>query len=509
MNFLEGLTAAQSAYTDYVKSHIENVQKGYEYFKENLPEYIDDLEIPEEEMDQQIKEHDKSKYSNEEFDAYAEHFNGKNKGKSEEEDPEYAAAWKHHYTNNPHHPEYWGKEKDMPLSCIIEMICDWWSFSWKRGDLYEIVEWWREHKPEKSQYLSDETISKVDEIVNRLCDSFQKYPCIKDNTLVEAFESTTLNESLIAVKSIIDVSILKKIDKMIQGSQKILIVRHISPDPDAIFSAKAMYMGIKDKYPKKEVVLGNEKTSEYLSEDDLLIILDLGVQSRICSKVNGKPKTVRIDHHPDDYKADVNLQLTDAGSTCELVTLFLDECGYKITKEMAEGLFKGIIADTGRMQYSISQTTLAAISILRDLDIDYKKIYNQMYVKDESVIKAKAYILENYRRTPSGVAYLFLDKKRCAQAGIDMQKTAEMVYELAEIRDCPIWVILRENSHGEINLRVRSRTVSISQIAHLFGGGGHDNAAGIKVKSREEAKKVLTKLDDYLKEMKIKNPNLK
>jgi len=84
-----------------------------------------------------------------------------------------------------------------------------------------------------------------------------------------------------------------------------------------------------------------------------------------------------------------------------------------------------------------------------------------------------------------------------------------MVYELAEIRDCPIWVILRENSHGEINLRVRSRTVSISQIAHLFGGGGHDNAAGIKVKSREEAKKVLTKLDDYLKEMKIKNPNLK
>lgn len=62
--------------------------------------------------------------------------------------------------------------------------------------------------------------------------------------------------------------------------------------------------------------------------------------------------------------ADVVLEMPEAGSTCELITLFLLDQGYDITKNMADGLFKGIIADTGRMQYSLSQTTLAALSIL-------------------------------------------------------------------------------------------------------------------------------------------------
>ena len=34
----------------------------------------------------------------------------------------------------------------MPMEYIIEMICDWWSFSWKTGDLFEIFKWYEEHK---------------------------------------------------------------------------------------------------------------------------------------------------------------------------------------------------------------------------------------------------------------------------------------------------------------------------------------------------------------------------
>lgn len=35
---------------------------------------------------------------------------------------------------------------DMGYSYIIEMICDWWSFSWKTGNLYEIFSWYDSHK---------------------------------------------------------------------------------------------------------------------------------------------------------------------------------------------------------------------------------------------------------------------------------------------------------------------------------------------------------------------------
>ena len=26
------------------------------------------------------------------------------------------------------------------------MVCDWWAFSWAKGDLTEVFKWWDEHK---------------------------------------------------------------------------------------------------------------------------------------------------------------------------------------------------------------------------------------------------------------------------------------------------------------------------------------------------------------------------
>lgn len=62
----------------------------------------------------------------------------------------------HHIHNNPHHWQYWvliNDEPDegevaleMPYECIIEMICDWWAFSWQKGDLSEIFSWYDKHQ---------------------------------------------------------------------------------------------------------------------------------------------------------------------------------------------------------------------------------------------------------------------------------------------------------------------------------------------------------------------------
>ena len=57
-------------------------------------------------------------------------------------------------------------------------------------------------------------------------------------------------------------------------------------------------------------------------------------------------------------------------------------------------------------------------------------------------------------------------------------------------------------------MRVRSRVIPINKIAAEFGGGGHDNASGIKVSSREEVKKVLMRLDAYLEDYKRSHGNL-
>ena len=72
-------------------------------------------------------------------------------------------AWLHHIHSNPHHWQHWVLLQDegsaiyidMPMNYIIEMICDWWSFSWNEGNLFEIFSWYEDNK--KNIKLNDKT----------------------------------------------------------------------------------------------------------------------------------------------------------------------------------------------------------------------------------------------------------------------------------------------------------------------------------------------------------------
>ena len=55
---------------------------------------------------------------------------------------------------------------DMPYNYIIEMICDWWAFSWVSGNLSEIFNWYDQHKDYMK--LSDQTRKTVEDILSKI-----------------------------------------------------------------------------------------------------------------------------------------------------------------------------------------------------------------------------------------------------------------------------------------------------------------------------------------------------
>ena len=57
---------------------------------------------------------------------------------------------------------------EMPYDYIIEMICDWWSFSWQSGNLYEIFKWYEEH----SKYIKLAQTTKI--TVEYILDNMKK-----------------------------------------------------------------------------------------------------------------------------------------------------------------------------------------------------------------------------------------------------------------------------------------------------------------------------------------------
>lgn len=136
-------------YDRYLSNHKSNVTEGYEWLCDNLPELIKDN------YGHQICfAHDQSKFQSDEYEAYDAYFYGGNK--SYEVVRNFKRAWLQHIHRNPHHWQHWVLINDdpnegevildMPYNYIVEMICDWWAFSWVKGNLTEIFGWYEKHK---------------------------------------------------------------------------------------------------------------------------------------------------------------------------------------------------------------------------------------------------------------------------------------------------------------------------------------------------------------------------
>lgn len=168
-------------YDTYLDQHIGNVQKGFKWLCDNLPEVVpDDLA---DNIEENIRNHDNSKYEDAEYMPYAFYFYGKIKPEKSKVDvddvnsaidSEFNYAWLHHIHANPHHWQYWILVHDdesvecleMPYEYIIEMICDWWAFSWKTGKLNEIFSWYESHKA--GIQLNDNSRKTLEDVLDKL-----------------------------------------------------------------------------------------------------------------------------------------------------------------------------------------------------------------------------------------------------------------------------------------------------------------------------------------------------
>ena len=184
--------AASNAYSVYINAHINTVRFIFQkyvysiikYMTEKFPDEVAEWDNAFEFMRQKIKDHDKSKFSDEEFEGYrAYYYKSKEDDKDKNIEDAYNKAWEHHYKHNSHHPEFWvvnltGKEEnkkfvEMNKSSLLEMLCDWiaMSFQYKQS----LYEWWfntKSGKEEKKNLLPINTINLIDDFIVYNKDTF-------------------------------------------------------------------------------------------------------------------------------------------------------------------------------------------------------------------------------------------------------------------------------------------------------------------------------------------------
>lgn len=304
----------------------------------------------------------------------------------------------------------------------------------------------------------------------------------------------------------------RQIIDTIEKYDKIIIHRHVRPDPDAYGSQMGLKELIQANYPGKQVyaVGTHDESLSYLARPDqvdrglyegaLVIITDTGNTERIDGEYYTQGDLLmKIDHHPDaDPYGDIKWVNTSASSTSEMIHSLFEvgqvEYGWTMTTDAARLLFAGIVGDTGRFIFpSTSVHTFEVASELIKYDFDRSELFAGMYEVKRELLHLKGYIYQNFKMDDNGAAFVKIDKAILEQFNVTASDTSQLVGALGDVKGICAWVIFIEEE-DQIRVRLRSKGPVINKLAAQFGGGGHPLASGASVHTWEKADEVIAAL---------------
>lgn len=116
----------------------------------------------------QLLIHDLSKFSSAEFGPYARRFGGGRGGAIDHsaDAQEWCDAWRHHWTHNPHHWEFWvndGTPLLMPDRYVREMVADWCGAGRAYTGRWEVAAWYAANRDRYQ--LHPATRARVEQVI--------------------------------------------------------------------------------------------------------------------------------------------------------------------------------------------------------------------------------------------------------------------------------------------------------------------------------------------------------
>lgn len=309
----------------------------------------------------------------------------------------------------------------------------------------------------------------------------------------------------------------RQIIDTIEQYDKIIIHRHVRPDPDAYGSQFGLKTLLQENYPNKTfyAVGEHDESLTFMAYPDtvedtfyqnaLIIVTDTANTARIDDgRYPDGAFLLKIDHHPnDDAYGDLLWVDTNASSCSEMIyELFEEGKVYKnwvLSDESARFLFAGIVGDTGRFLFlSTTQRTFEIAGKLIGYQFDRNQIFNGMYEMKPNLLQLQGYLYQNVVVDENGAAYIKLTKEIMNQFHVTTSESSVLVGSLSNIKGVVAWVIFVEEDH-EIRVRLRSKGPIINELAKKYHGGGHPLASGATAYSWEEADRIIADLKEICK----------
>ena len=242
--------------------------------------------------------------------------------------------------------------------------------------------------------------------------------------------------------------------------------------------------------------------SLYDQNEHLAIVVDTATVDRIADRHIEKAKyVIKLDHHINvDHYANEEIVYDKFSAASELLALFVmaQPRKYIVSQDAARAFYIGIIGDTGRFQYQdVSPMTLRLAADLLATGIDKTEIYNQMYKSSLRQLNFLKFVLNNYKVSEKGTCYYVLTDEDLKRLDIEVTEGKLHINTFRNVEGVTSVVSVTEDkAKGEWRVSLRSAHKVIVNVAQQFNGGGHEYAAGAKLKSLDELPALIKALDE-------------
>lgn len=286
---------------------------------------------------------------------------------------------------------------------------------------------------------------------------------------------------------------IQRAAELLSAADGIMIITHARPDGDTIGAGFALLHALKalgkrcfvangDTVPPSLLTVTGAETLPVEFEPEFIVAVDVAEISLMGALAPyGERANLCIDHHKSNKRyAKFTLLDENAASAGEIVYDLLGKLGVGMTREIASALYAALSTDTGCFRYrNNTPKTMRAAAETMEAGADFAAM-NKIFF--ETVSKERALLLRELYANMEIFA-----GGRLAVSFVDLHDYSEDDYdglsgELRKIEGVCASVLLRRTGEDEYKLSARSNEgFDCSALCAVFGGGGHEGAAGANV----------------------------
>jgi len=314
-----------------------------------------------------------------------------------------------------------------------------------------------------------------------------------------------------------------EIIEVLRKAPKVALFSHVSPDGDCIGSMLAIGLAL-EKMGKEVTFYNPDSVPSYLSflpdssrisqelpspQPKILLFVDctdLGRVNLSRLDISEDSIVINLDHHISNlFFGDLNWVAVQASAAGEVALKLINQLGVEMDEDMATNLYTAILTDSGCFEYSnTTAQTHRSVADLLDLGVDLSRIHNNIFdQKPLAQIKLLQCALNGLEIYADGqLAIMILSAEDFRISGAELELSEGLVNHARSIAGVEVAVLLKEVGPQEIKAGLRSNLwLNVNEIAALFGGGGHQRAAGctLRIPMAEAKQRLITALEEALR----------